>query len=67
MTVADVERWQQELFALVGHYNALGSLLPKPNHFEVGDAAARAEVKVILKEMTHVQAKIDAMLERGRN
>ena len=48
--------------ALVLRYNQLGRLLPAEDAFDTDDAAAVAEARVVLQEMTQVKSEIDGFL-----
>jgi hypothetical protein len=54
----------RELRALFERYNALGRLLPAEPDWGtvVGDAHARVEAKVVLREMAEVKKRIDLFL-----
>jgi hypothetical protein len=53
-----------KFFALMERHNALGRLLPDPDALDTDDAAAVAEAKTILAEMTKVKSELDALLVR---
>jgi hypothetical protein len=50
----------------MARYNQLGRLLPAPDDFDTDDAAAVAEVRLILAEMNATQAKMEALSARRR-
>ena len=49
-------------FSLMARYNELGRLLPALDDLDTDDAAADA--KLVIAEMSKVQAEMDALLER---
>jgi hypothetical protein len=61
-----LEERKAEFFAAMKRFNALGTLLPKPESLDVADAAGVAEAEMVLAEMRKVQAELDTMMERER-
>ena len=57
---------KRKYFALMERYNQLGRLLPAPGDLDTDDAAAVAEVRLILAEMEKTQARMDALSRRRR-
>jgi hypothetical protein len=57
---------KRKYFALMARYNQLGRLLPAAGDLDPDDAAAVAEARPILAEMTATQAKMDALSQRRR-
>ena len=55
------DKRKAKFFALMARYNELGRLLPDPDDLNTDDAAAVAEVRIVLKEMAAVQAELEAM------
>jgi len=55
---------KRKYFALMERYNQLGHLLPAPDDLDTDDAAAIAEVALILAEMEETQAKMEALSKR---
>jgi hypothetical protein len=49
-------------FSLMARYNELGRLLPALDDLDTDDAVADA--KLVIAEMSKVQAEMDALLER---
>lgn len=46
----------------MARHNELGRLLPDPDDFDTNDAAAVAEVRIVLKEMAVVWAELDTLM-----
>ena len=61
----DDER-KRKYFALMARFNQLGRLLPAPGDLDPDDAAAIAEVRLIIAEMNATQAKMEALSYRRR-
>jgi hypothetical protein len=56
------DKRKAESFALMKRHNEIGALLPDADDFDPTDAAALAEVRMILAEMKKVKAELDAMM-----
>ena len=57
---------KRKYFALMARFNQLGRMLPPPHDLDPDDAAAIAEVRLIIAEMNATQAKMEALSHRRR-
>jgi hypothetical protein len=55
-----------ELLALFDRYSALGRLLPSPDDFDTEDPIAVAGAKLVLAEMSNVEAEVNRFIASYR-